>query len=199
MKDWADLPGRLVVISGPSGSGKSTLARQVLTVPGVSAKLSTSATTRSPRPGEFDGVDYYFYDRERFDREVQHGAFLEWANVHGNLYGTPVEPVRQALATGQCVILEIDVQGGFQVLERVPSALLIFVDAPTFATLETRLRARRSEDEATLQRRLATARHELTLVHRYHHHLINDSLDHAVAALADLLIPLISKEAPCDV
>ncbi len=199
LDDWATLPGRLVVISGPSGSGKSTLARRVLDVPGVSAELSVSATSRSPRPGETDGRDYFFYSRDRFEREIAQGAFLEWAEVHGNLYGTPAAPVREALAAGRCVILEIDVQGGFQVLAHTPSTYLIFVRAPTFAVLEERLRARRSEDEATLQRRLETARHELSLADRYHHQLINDSLDHTVAALADLLIQLSQRGTQHDV
>ena len=199
LDDWGILPGRLVVISGPSGSGKSTLARRVLEVPDVFAVLSTSATTRAPRPGEVDGRDYDFLTLERFGSDIEKGAFLEWAEVHGNLYGTPAATVRESLVAGRCVILEIDVQGGFQVLEKVPSTILIFVNTPSFETLEARLRSRESDDEATIQRRLATARHELTFAERYHHQLTNDNLEQAVAALAGLLIQLCPTGVPRDV
>src|SRR3954471_22956837 len=133
MDDWATLPGRLVVVSGPSGSGKSTLVRRALGRPGVRARRSVSATTRAMRPGEEHGRDYVFLSREEFEAERGRGGFLESAEVHGNLYGTPAEPVRRALAAGECVLLEIDVQGAFLVRERVPEALLVFVAVPSFA------------------------------------------------------------------
>src|SRR4051812_46566350 len=113
MDDWASLPGRLVVVSGPSGSGKSTLVRRALATPGVRARLSISATTRAIRPGEAHGREYLFLTPEAFRDERDRGQFLEWAEVHGHLYGTPAAPVREALASGECVLLEIDVQGAF--------------------------------------------------------------------------------------
>ncbi len=143
--DWADLPGRLVVLSGPSGSGKSTLARRLLALPGLRLKVSISATTRSPRPGEQPGRDYLFVSKEQFER--MRGELLESAQVHGNDYGTPAGPVRQAMAEGNRVLLVIDVQGGLQVRKKVGGALLIFVEPPSLEVLESRLRARGTDDE----------------------------------------------------
>jgi guanylate kinase len=185
--DWSTLPGRLVVVSGASGTGKSTLVRRALARPDVNARLSISATTRAQRPGEADGVDYYFLPRAEFESRRDRGEFLEWAEVHGNLYGTPAAPVADSLAGGQSVVLEIDVQGGFQVRERAPGTVLVFVHAPSMAVLEARLRARNSDDEATIQRRLANARGEIALASRYDYQIVNDDLDAAVAALATLL------------
>ena len=183
--DWADLPGRLVVLSGPSGSGKSTLAQRLLERPGLRLKVSVSATTRSPRPGEQPGRDYFFVTREQFER--MRGELLESAQVHGNDYGTPADPVRRAMAEGTCVLLVIDVQGGLQVRKRVPGALLIFVQPPSLETLEARLRARGTDDEPTIERRLTGARRELELAASYDVHVINDDLERAVDDLAAIL------------
>jgi guanylate kinase len=182
--DW-DLPGRLVVLSGPSGSGKSTLAQRLLALPGLRLKVSISATTRAPRPGEEPGRDYYFVSKEQF--EQMRDGLLESAQVHGNLYGTPQGPVREAMAAGTCVLLVIDVQGGVQVRERVPGALLVFVKSPDFLTLEARLRARGTDDERTIERRLAGARRELELASSYDVQVINDDLERAVGDLAAIL------------
>jgi guanylate kinase len=180
--------GRLFVLSGPSGSGKSTLARRALARADVPVRLSISATTRPPRPGEVDGVDYRFLTRDEFEFWRDRGEFLEWAEVHGNLYGTPAAPVEEQLARGESVLLEIDVQGALQVVSKRPDAVLIFVNTPSFEILEQRLRARGSgEDEATIQRRLANARRELEQAHRYPIHLINDNLDRAVDELVAIL------------
>src|SRR5579862_3051567 len=129
--DWSNLPGRLIVVSGPSGSGKTTIVRRVVARPGINARLSVSATTRPPRPGEENGREYFFLSRQEFEAARDRGELLEWAEVHGNLYGTPAAPVRETLAEGRCVILEIDVQGALQVLERFPATVLVFVDTPT--------------------------------------------------------------------
>lgn len=185
--DWSKLPGRLVVVSGASGTGKSTLVKRTLERPEVRARLSISATTRPIRPGEADGKDYYFLSREEFQRRRDQDGFLEWAEVHGNLYGTPAPPVAESLREGQSVVLEIDVQGALQVRERVPSALLVFVHAPSMEVLEARLRARCTDDEATIRKRLANARGEIELAARYDHQIINDDLDTAVAALSAIL------------
>ena len=150
--DWTDLPGRLIVLSGASGSGKSTLAKRLLERPDLRLQVSVSATTRPPRPGEVHGRDYFFVTPEEFER--QRGRLLESAEVHGHSYGTPAEPVREALARGTDVILVIDVQGGLQVREKVPGALLVFVQVPGMDVLEQRLRARGTDDEATIRRRL---------------------------------------------
>ena len=188
MDGWDDLPGRLVVVSGPSGSGKSTLVRRVLARPEVGARLSISATTRAPRPGEEPGRDYFFLSREAFEEARARGEFLETAEVHGNLYGTPAGPVRADLEAGRCVLLEIDVQGALIVRERVPSALLIFIHAPSLTELEGRLRARATDDEATITRRLVNARRELEETKRYDKHVMNENLDQAVEDFVMLLI-----------
>jgi guanylate kinase len=187
-EDWSTLPGRLIVVSGPSGSGKSTLVRRALGRPGVRARLSVSATTRPPRPGEEAGRDYFFLSRESFEEGRAQGDFLESAEVHGHLYGTPAEPVHQALAAGECVLLEIDVQGALLVRRRVPAAVLAFVNVPSFAELEARLRARATDSEATIQRRLANARRELEQASLYDHQLMNHEIDRAVDDLVALLI-----------
>jgi len=184
--DWTNLPGRLIVLSGPSGSGKSTLVQRLLERPGLRLEVSISATTRPPRAGELSGRHYVFLSAPEF--ENIRDQLLESAEVHGHSYGTPAEPVRKALAQGTCVILVIDVQGGIQVREKVPSALLIFVRAPGLEVLEQRLRARGTDDEATIQRRLANARRELELAKCYDVHLVNDDLERSVDELAAILV-----------
>ncbi len=185
--DWSGLPGRLIVVSGPSGSGKTTIVRRVVARPDNRARLSVSATTRPPRPGEQEGREYVFHPRSEFEARRDRGEFLEWAEVHGNLYGTPAGPVRASLERGECVILEIDVQGGMQVVRRYPATVLVFVTTPDFATLEERLRGRRTEDEATVARRLENARREVAMGESYHHRITNEDLDRAVDDLASLL------------
>jgi guanylate kinase len=182
---WEKLPGRLVVISGPSGSGKSTLVRRLLARPDLRVRVSVSATTRQPRPGEVRDRDYLFVSPEQFERIG--GELLESAQVHDHFYGTPSEPVRLALADGFCVILVIDVQGGFQVRQKVPQVLLVFVEPPSLEILASRLRARGTDDEATIERRLVNARREIELAAGYDVHVINDELDDAVDGLAAIL------------
>ncbi|APW62638.1 guanylate kinase [Paludisphaera borealis] len=183
--DWTALPGRLVVLSGASGSGKSTLVERLLEKVGPAVQRSISATTRPPRPGEVHGRDYFFVSPEEFER--LRGDLLESALVHGSHYGTPAEPVRQALARGICIVLVIDVQGGLQIREKVPNALLIFVQTPSPEVLERRLRARGTDDEATITRRLTNARREIETAQRYEIHLVNDDLETCVDELAATL------------
>ncbi len=179
--------GRLVVISGPSGSGKSTLVRRLLVRPELRLTVSVSATTRDPRPGEVPGRDYLFLTPEEFEEIKVRGELLESALVHGQHYGTPARPVRQAIDQGLCVALVIDVQGGFQVRTRAPDALLIFIQVPSLEVLEARLRARGTDSDATIQRRLNTARRELELASQYDLEVVNDDLDRAVEQLAAIL------------
>jgi guanylate kinase len=183
--DWTALPGRLVVLSGASGSGKSTLVHRLLEKAGPAVQRSISATTRPPRPAEIHGRDYFFVSPEEFER--LRDDLLESALVHGSHYGTPAEPVRQALAKGICIVLVIDVQGGLQVREKVPNALLIFVQTPSPEVLESRLRARGTDDEATIQRRLTNARREIETAKSYEIHLVNDDLETCVDELAATL------------
>lgn len=174
--------GNLFVISGPSGAGKGTLV--ALLVSRVSdAWLSVSATTRSPREGEVDGVDYYFVTKEEFKSMVDEGGLLEWAEYSGNCYGTPVDKVREKMSEGKQVILEIDVQGAFQVRERIPEAKLIFIAPPSFEELERRLRSRNTEPEDVIIKRLEAANMELSLKNEYDIQLVNDDLDQAIQEL----------------
>jgi guanylate kinase len=177
--------GRLVVISGPSGSGKSTLVRRLLARPDLRLTVSVSATTRDPRPGEVSGRDYIFLTPRQFE-EIRE-ELLESAVVHDHHYGTPAGPVRRAMEQGTCVVLVIDVQGGFQVRRKVPDALLVFIQVPDIEVLEARLRDRGTDSPATIERRLATARRELELAPLYDVQVVNDELDRAVDQLAAIL------------
>ncbi len=178
--------GNLLVVSGPAGAGKGTLVSR-LSDRVSDVWVSVSATTRSPRPGEIDGVHYFFYDEEQFDRAVAEDGMLEWAHVHGHRYGTPRATVEEKMAEGRQVVLEIDVQGAFQVREMIPAAKLIFIEPPSLEVLESRLRGRGTEDDAEVRRRMKTAEVELSRKMEYDIQLVNDDLDQATEALVDLV------------
>jgi len=177
--------GRLIVLSGPAGAGKTTVAERIFAQGEV--QRSVSATTRSPRPNERDGVDYIFLSEEAFRAKVARGEFLEHARVHGNFYGTPREPVEEAIAAGKTVMLVIDVQGALQVKARFPEAFLIFLDAPDEATLASRLTGRNTEAEAEIEVRRAAAARERQHKEQYDAHVINDDLDRCVADLSAVI------------
>jgi guanylate kinase len=182
------MKGPLIILSGPSGAGKSEAIKRLLAPHDLPLRLSVSVTTRKPRPGEADGVQYHFWTREEFERERDAGAFLEWAEVFGvALYGTlrrEVEPYRDK---GVGVLLEIDVAGAAQVRRKCPDADSIFLKALSPEVYEQRLRRRRTESEEAIQRRLAEARHEEAHVGEYNHIVINDDLDRAVAELRAII------------
>jgi guanylate kinase len=183
--------GRLFVVAGPSGAGKGTLIAELLKrYP--STWLSVSATTRKPRPGEVDGVQYYFMDKSGFDDLVRKGEFLEWAEVHGNLYGTPRGKVAEKLAQDLDVILEIDVQGARQVRDKWPHAVTIFVQPPSIEVLEERLRRRGTEEGDELERRLENALEESREKDDYDYVVVNDQLHRAVDGFCDIY----EKESP---
>ncbi len=184
--------GRLIVISGPSGAGKTSICNALLRRL-AGATWSTSATTRPKRANEVDGENYRFVSRETFEAMGERGEFLESAEYVGNLYGTPAEPVRQALASGRPVILEIDVQGGVQVAERMPESIRVFVLPPTRETLESRLAGRRTESEEQLRRRLAAADGEIAAARDsgcYSHFVTNDVLEDTI----EEVLAIIEKE-----
>jgi len=160
--------------------GKGTVVRRLLERR-PELYPSVSVTTRPPRPGEREGIDYRFVSDEEFDRLVAGGELLEWAHVVGHRSGTPALPVEEALAAGRDVVLEIDVQGARQVRQRVPEAVLIFLAPPSLEELERRLRSRGTEDEARLALRLATARAEMAQQPEFDHVVVNDRLDQATA------------------
>jgi guanylate kinase len=179
--------GPLIVISGPSGCGKTTVIRRLLEGGDLRLRLSISATTRARRDREVNDRDYHFLSREQFDRELARGSFLEWAEVHGERYGTlrnEVEPYRQA---GVGVILDIDVQGKQQVQQLCPDAITIFLIASSPNTYEERLRKRGTESEAAIQRRLANGQKELNHAGEYNYRVLNDDLETAVADLRQIL------------
>ena len=167
--------------------GKGTVIRRVLEIdPNV--VLSVSATTRGPRPGEVDGVDYRFVSDEEFDRLIAAEALLEWAVIFGHhRSGTPREPVEAARSEGRHVVLEIDVQGARQVRERAPDASLVFLAPPSLEELERRLRARGTEDEAQLEGRLAAAREEMSEAPTFDHVVVNDEVNRAAEEIAGIL------------
>lgn len=187
--------GLLVVLSGPSGVGKGTMVRRLLDqLP--DAIVSTSVTTRSPRDGEEDGVDYLFVDADAFTAMAESGELLEHAVYASNHYGTPRGPVDAAVADGKVVILEIEVQGAMQVRRSASDALLLFVMPPDAEELERRLRERATEDEATVSRRLAAARDEMDQRISFDHVVVNDDIDRATAEVVDLVEAARARRTP---
>ena len=176
------LTGMLLVISGPSGVGKGTLVKWLMDRD-PSIVFSVSATTRAPREGEVDHQDYHFVTEAEYDRLLEQDAFLEHAEVHAHRYGTLKSEVEERVARGQNVLLDIDTQGALQVMEKAPDAVSVFILPPSFQELERRLRGRRTETEADIQRRLLNARQEVTLLPRYTYALVNDDLDQACRTL----------------
>lgn len=179
--------GTLFVVSAPSGAGKTTLCREIrLRLPDLA--YSVSVTTRPPRPGEIDGADFRFVGAPEFRAMLARGEFAEWATVHGNLYGTRARALEDALTTGRDVLLDIDTQGAAQLRARYPDAVLIFILAPSVKELEQRLRERRSDVDADIERRLARAREEIALWRQYDYLIVNRDVKEAMEQLESIIL-----------
>jgi len=178
--------GILFVLSAPSGAGKTTLRRAVLArFPEIAYSVST--TTRSPRPGEVSGRDYVFITREEFEAGIREGRWAEWAQVHGNYYGTSARTLREAAEAGTDVLLDIDVQGARQIRRMFPESVTVFIMPPAFEVLAERLTRRGTDSPEAVQVRLRNARHEMDERHWYRHVIVNDDLETAVAELAAVI------------
>jgi len=182
----SDQAGALFVLSAPSGTGKTTLCTQVCRrIPDI--LFSVSYTTRAPRPGERPGIDYHFVSKDAFERKIKADQWAEWARVHDNYYGTSAEFLEAALAQGRIVLLDIDVQGAAQIRERYPDCITVFIMPPSMEALRSRLEARRTDDAATIEKRLANAAREIAQKDLYRHVIVNDDLQTAVDELIDLV------------
>ena len=177
----------LIIFTGPSGVGKGTIVKQVFQDL-KNIEFSISCTTRAIRPGEVDGVNYFFKTREQFEKMIAADALLEWAEFVGNYYGTPKDFVFNTLEAGNDVFLEIEVQGALQVMEKFPEAVSIFLVPPSLEELESRLRTRATETEEILQKRLAKAREEMKFLDRFKYIVTNDDLDKAVESVKALIM-----------
>ena len=178
--------GMLIVLSGPSGSGKGTIIKSLL----ASRKdtvLSISVTTRQPRPGEIDGIHYFFRTRDEFEKMISTDSLLEYANYNGNYYGTPEESIKKWLAEGKNVLLEIEVQGAEQVMDHRSDLVSIFITIPSMEELERRLRERGTENEETIRSRMAVAKRELTRAFRYDYVVLNDEVASAVKRINTII------------
>ena len=178
--------GQLVVLTGPSGVGKGTLVQRLLTLH-PDWFLSISATTRSPREGEFDGQSYYFLSKDQFQTWITEEKLLEWAEYAGNYYGTPREPVETQIAQGKTVLLEIEVVGAKQIQQTFPAARRIFILPPSVEILETRLRGRGTDPDSAIAKRLAQAKEELAAAPEFDYQIVNNDLEQALGELSQII------------
>lgn len=179
--------GLIFIISAPSGTGKTTLVH-MLTKEFPSIVRSISCTTRNPRPGEHEGIDYFFIDKAAFKVKIDQGDFLEHAQVFGDDYGTSQEFVKSQQARGKHVVLVIDTQGALQLKKKLKDAIFIFISPPSLSELKERMNKRKTETPQLMEERLAWARHELEMVHHYDYHIINDHLETAYTVLKSIFI-----------
>jgi len=183
---------KLFVISGSSGVGKGTVIKAFLSK-NPSFKLSVSCTTRAPRDGEIDGINYYFITKEEFLSGIENDEFLEWAEFSGNFYGTRKDFVLKSLEANQDVLLEIETQGALKIKKKLPDAVMIFIAPPSIDELETRLRGRKTETEEAIQHRLDAVKMEIKNSQYYDYVIVNDSVDNAVTKIENI----IKKELVC--
>lgn len=186
MEENAHKRGHLFIISAPSGAGKTTLLKAVLKeFPDM--RYSISSTTRAPRNSEQDGVDYHFISRQAFKKNIEKGCWAEWAEVHGNFYGTSAEFIEKSLSSGRDILLDIDVQGTIRILKHYPDSVTIFILPPSMETLRERLETRGTESRAAIEKRLADAQKEMTYKDIYSHIIVNDQLPQAIEKLTAVI------------
>ncbi len=178
--------GLLIVVSGPSGAGKGTICKEVLSRRD-DIFVSTSATTREPRKGELEGISYFFMTHEVFERKIEEDAFIEYAEVYKNLYGTPKDTVLDKLNMGENILLEIDIQGALQVKKRYPEGVFIFILPPSMQELKNRIIGRGSETPESLERRFSSAYEELDFVNQYDYYIINDQVKQAATLMESII------------
>ena len=178
--------GLLIVISGASGTGKGTVCKKILTdLPEVA--YSISATTRAPRPGEIDGKEYYFLSRDEFKTWIAEEKFLEYADVYGNFYGTPLNKIEERINRGEDILLEIDVQGALNVKKKCPEGIYIFLLPPSLEELKRRIEGRGTENPESLARRLKNAVAEIEIGREYNYVVVNDTIENAVAQIKSII------------
>ncbi len=187
--------GLLIVFSGVSGVGKGTILSKLMPMKELNLVYSVSMTTRKPREGEIEGVNYFFVSKKRFVQAIKNDELLEHARFVGNDYGTPKEYVEKMIAEGKNVVLEIEINGAKQIMEKCPDALSIYIVPPSIEELERRLRERSSEDEQTLMKRIAKAKKELEDMDFYEHVVCNDDLDVAVEDVRKIILKEIKKKS----
>ena len=180
----------MVVISGPSGVGKGTIRKALFKIPDNNFVYSVSMTTRKPRQGEVDGVDYFFVSREEFEERIKNNGFLEYAEFVGEYYGTPIDYIDNQMDKGKEVIIEIEVQGALQVRERMPEAIFVFIVPPSKKSLLDRLKIRGTEEEKKIQERIKKAEREFGLAYKYDYIVVNDEVENA----ADRIYAIIRAE-----
>ena len=191
--------GAILVLSGPSGSGKSTLIREMVKDIGP-YYFSISTTTRAPREGEKEGVDYHFVDKEEFKEDIKEELFLEYALVHGNYYGTSLKPVESALAEGKLVIFDIDVQGHESIKNRLHDITTsVFITTPTFEVLKERLSARKTDSQEIINKRLEMAKIEIQRIGEFDFIIVNDALDESIKEIKAVALTSKLKKAPASI
>lgn len=173
--------GLLIILSGPSGVGKGTVRAAIFKDNKFNYVYSVSATTRQSRPGEVDGVDYYFVSKEQFKQYIEEDALLEYAEYVGNYYGTPIQKIEENLAAGNDVFLEIEVQGALKVRERMPEGIFIFLAPPSLDELKSRITGRGTDREDVILERMQMAKEEIDMMQHYDYVVVNDTVEHAVA------------------
>ncbi|HKM28861.1 MAG TPA: guanylate kinase [Anaerovoracaceae bacterium] len=183
--------GKLFIISGPSGAGKGTICKEL--IKDMDVELSVSMTTRDPRPGEEEGISYYFTSKEQFEEKIAQGGLLEYAQVYGNFYGTPKQKVIDKLSKGIDVVLEIDIQGALKVKEAYPNGVFIFILPPSMTELRKRITGRGSETEEAINLRLGETLKEVSYIDKYDYCVVNGELEEAISRVKAIIIAEHSK------